>query len=97
MQKERPAVSRRGVALGRREGRAHGQGQVCTVSLGAAIFAGQLMTVTVMEDDGIRANVEGEGIVSTETYDLEKMKSGSQQVLTKASLVGVLPTKVVDC
>lgn len=40
------------------------------------------------------ANMEGEGIASTETDDLEGMSFRSQHVLWKASLVGVVPTPI---
>lgn len=50
--------------------------------------------MTVIEEDGNRASVDGEGNSSTETGKLEAMQSGSQCVLTLESIVVKLPKPI---
>lgn len=85
-------MSYRGVGRGRRTGRVHGQGSGRTVSFPASIFGD--LSKTVMEDDGTRANLEGEVAASTETDHLQTMLSGSRHVQTQESFVDELITTV---
>lgn len=50
--------------------------------------------MTVMKEDGSRADTEGERIESTETDELEVMRSGSQSVTAQESTVGDLLTPI---
>lgn len=52
--------------------------------------------MTVLKEDGNRANVERDGIVSIETDDLEKMLLGSPSALTKESLTGEPPKPLLN-
>lgn len=47
-----------------------------------------------MEEDGIRASMEGEGIASTDTNDFKAITSGSQPLLMQESLMGELSTPI---
>lgn len=56
--------------------------------------------MALIEDDGNKGNVEGKGIASSGTNDLEAMTSRSEHYIMKVSLLGELATtisKVVPC
>lgn len=74
---------RRGVQVG-------GRGRLRNVSLSGSVC--RVLLLTVIEDDGNRANVKGEAVASTDANNLQAMPSGSQPVLAQESLVGELQT-----
>lgn len=61
-----------------------------TVGLSAPTSGGRLRTV--VEEDGSRADVKGDGIAFMEPDNLEAMQTVTQPVLTQEQLVGELPT-----
>lgn len=86
IQETRPVVTCRGVGRGPRGRRVVGLGRVHSVSLSTSLYGGHSMTV--MEEDGSRVNVEGDGTAPTETDDLQAIPSASQPVQMEESLVG---------
>lgn len=68
IQATRPVLSRRGVGHERCGGKVSGRGSVCTVRSRTSKSGKRSMTV--VEEDGNQAKVEGEGIVSAGTGDL---------------------------
>lgn len=85
-------VSHRGVDRERREALVSGRGRVHAVSFSASISG--RFSITVMEEDGNWASVEGGGITLMETDELEAILSGSQPMLRQEALVGELPTPI---
>lgn len=63
----------RGIGGGSYEHLVRGRGHMLTVGLNASMSGGWSMTV--MDKDGNRANMEREGIISTERDDLEAVTS----------------------
>lgn len=84
IQETQPAVSYRDASREHREDLFRIQGCECTVSLSASMSRGRSMAV---KEDGNRANLGGEVILSTEMDDEKAIPSGSWTVRRKEVLV----------
>lgn len=88
----RTVVNRRGVGRRRRKGSVSDRGRWRTSSLGTSTSGRQPMTL--IEEEGSRANMGQERLASSEMEDMEARLSRPQPVLTQESTAGELTTSI---